>query len=100
MRASVHADGMTCRSRYIPVVTARLGGTERSMDGPQTDIVNVGNYGCDGHNGAMTKAKASAQGSGTGDINWARCLVVDCGKRVHYWSFPNSRPRVGDSTLL
>ena len=41
MRASVHADGVTCCSRYIPVVTAGLGGTGRSVGSPHSDVVNV-----------------------------------------------------------
>ena len=40
MRASKRADGMTCRSRHIPVVTVGPGGTDRSEGGPHTDIVD------------------------------------------------------------
>ena len=41
MRASMRADGITCRSRYIPVLTAGHGGMERSVGGPHTDVVDV-----------------------------------------------------------
>ena len=34
------ADGTSCRSRYIPVVTVGLGGMKRSMGGAYTDIVS------------------------------------------------------------
>ena len=37
----MRVNGMTCCSRYIPVVTAGLSGMERSMGGPNTDIVSV-----------------------------------------------------------
>ena len=37
----MHADGTTCRFRYIPVVTVDPGGMERSVGGPYTDIVSV-----------------------------------------------------------
>ena len=35
------ADGTTCHSRYIPVVTVCLGDMDRSVSGPHTDIVSV-----------------------------------------------------------
>ena len=54
MRASMRADGTTCRSTHIPVATVHvgLGGTERSVGGPHTDVVHkCGNHGCDSHQG-------------------------------------------------
>ena len=41
MRASMRADGMTCCSRHIPVVTVGLIGTERIVGGPHTGVVRV-----------------------------------------------------------
>ena len=41
MRASMRADGITCCSRNIPVVTVGLGSTERNKGGPHTDVVAV-----------------------------------------------------------
>ena len=41
MRASIHADGMTCRPRHIPVATVGPGGMERREGGPHTDAVDV-----------------------------------------------------------
>ena len=41
MRASMRADGMTCCSRHIPVVTVGLISTERNEGGPHTDVVAV-----------------------------------------------------------
>ena len=38
----MRADGMTCCSRHIPVVTVGLGSTERNEGGPHTDVVVVG----------------------------------------------------------
>ena len=35
------ADGRTCRSRYIPVVSVGLGGMERSVGGPHRRVVSV-----------------------------------------------------------
>ena len=37
----MRADGTTCQSRYIPVVTVGLSGMERSVGGQHTDIVSV-----------------------------------------------------------
>ena len=37
----MHADGTSCRSRYMTVVTVGLGGMERSVGGQHTDIVSV-----------------------------------------------------------
>ena len=37
----MRADGTTCSSRYIPVVKVGLGGMERSVGGPYTDILSV-----------------------------------------------------------
>ena len=37
----MYADGTSCRSRYIPVVTVGLGGMERSVGGQHTDIESV-----------------------------------------------------------
>ena len=37
----MRADGTTCQSRYIPVVTVGLGGMERRVGGQHTDIVSV-----------------------------------------------------------
>ena len=38
----MRADGMTCCSRHIPVVTVGLGSAERNEGGPHTDVVVVG----------------------------------------------------------
>ena len=37
----MHADRMTCCSIHIPVVTVGLGGTDRIMGGPHTDVLGV-----------------------------------------------------------
>ena len=36
----MRADGTTCHSKYIPVVTVGLGGMERGVGGQHTDIVS------------------------------------------------------------
>ena len=51
----MHADGMTCRMRYSPVVTQGLCGTERIVAGdPHSIVAGVDHHGCDGHQGAMS----------------------------------------------
>ena len=41
MRASLRTDDTTCRLGDMPVLTAGLGSTERSVGGRHTDVVNV-----------------------------------------------------------
>ena len=109
MRASMCADGTTCRLRYSPVVTTHLCGTERIVGDPhsvvagvETTVVtatrgdeyhltrlcgpellndfveqgNPGNMYIDFPFQSCDKASiASPLGSGTGDMNWGRCVL-------------------------
>ena len=121
MRASMRADGTTCRSRYNPVVTTGLCGTERIMDDPNSVVAGVETTVVTPTRGRLVLLRPSGW-SWAGETvetctspaspakgiyhqcsrlrNWRHKLgkmrVMDCGEHVHYWSSPQSEYQIQD----
>ena len=86
MRASMRADGMTCCSRHIPVMTVGLGNTERNEGGPHTDIVAVGTK-------VITATRELAKSLWPPELTSVTERLVKQGKKVEtYTSLPCLMP--------